>query len=42
LPMWLHQGFKGDIGFIEQSIHSFYIFPGLRLEGSEAALSSAM
>jgi hypothetical protein len=31
LPMRLHQRIEGDIGFIEQSIHCFYIFPGLRL-----------
>jgi len=31
LPMRLHQRIKGDIGFIEQSIHCFSIFPALSL-----------
>jgi hypothetical protein len=31
LSMRLHQRIKGDIGFIEQSIHCFSIFPALRL-----------
>jgi hypothetical protein len=31
--MRLHQRIEGDIGFIEQSIHCFYIFPGLCLRG---------
>jgi hypothetical protein len=33
LPMRLHQRIKGDIGFIEQSIHGFSIFPAVRLGG---------
>ena len=33
LPMRLHQRIKGHIGFINQSIHGFGIFPGLGLGG---------
>ncbi len=31
LPMRLHQRLEADIGFIEQSIHGFAVFPALRL-----------
>jgi hypothetical protein len=31
VPMRVHQRIKGDVGFIEQSIHGFSIFPALHL-----------
>ena len=33
LPMRLHQRLKGHIGFLEQSVHRFQVFPGLLLLG---------
>lgn len=31
LQVWLHQGGKGDIWFIKQTIQGFYPFPGVHL-----------